>query len=450
MPTLADLDAAMLRPGRSVPAVNRLGGGTIAMAGSDQPWRVVGRACAVYQLRQPSGRVLALRCPLADARELDPTLGDRYRAFGSDPALARLRAAGGPLVADVTLVPDGLAFPAPDFRSAPHPLMAMEWVMGPTLLAATDRACHRGDRPYLAALADVWAATIGALATAGFSHGDLAADNALVRPAGSGGSGGIALIDYDTCAWRGVPPPRSAAPGPGYAHPSGAVPPLEQRDHFPALVVYASLRVLALWPELREQHGDSPGRTGGVILFGPQDLRDPDASTLFGALRVLDDPAVKQLLAMLREACLAPVTATPPLTQVVARVRDADARRRIDQGGLGDAAPGGSAGTRLAAAPRPTEGGRGSRHPTLAPLSTSAVPTPPAAPLAPPVGQDARERQRRLTRLNSLLLAGDEEGAQRFWSESGLESDPDAVRELGPRMAELGRRRLLRLAREAA
>ena len=61
-----------------------------------------------------------------------------------------------------------------------------------------------------------------------------------------------------------------------------------------------------------------------------------------------------------------------------------------------------------------------------------------------------RERQQQLTRLNSLLLAGDEEGARRFWSESGLERDSAAVRELGPRMAELTRRRLLRQAREAA
>ena len=61
MPTLAALDDAMLRPGRAVPAVNRLGGGAIAMAGADQPWRMVGATAVVYQLRQPSGRVFALR-----------------------------------------------------------------------------------------------------------------------------------------------------------------------------------------------------------------------------------------------------------------------------------------------------------------------------------------------------------------------------------------------------
>jgi len=42
MPTLTLLDDAMLRGGRMVPAINRLGGGQIAMAGSQQPWRVVG------------------------------------------------------------------------------------------------------------------------------------------------------------------------------------------------------------------------------------------------------------------------------------------------------------------------------------------------------------------------------------------------------------------------
>ena len=74
MPTLTHLDDAMLRAGRMVPAINRLGGGMIAMAGAT-PWRVIGNQAVVYQLRQSSGRVFALRCLLADTN--DPALSDR-------------------------------------------------------------------------------------------------------------------------------------------------------------------------------------------------------------------------------------------------------------------------------------------------------------------------------------------------------------------------------------
>ena len=418
MPTLEALDDAMLRPGRSVPAVNRLGGGALAMAGADQPWRVVGGTAAVYQLRQPSGRVFALRCPLAD--RIPPALADRYRALANDPAVAALRAApGSPLVGGVTFLPDGISLPAPEFRSTAHPVIAMEWVMGPTLLAAVDRACRAADRGQLAALGGAWLAAVEALAAARFVHGELSADNALVRP-----GGGLALVDYDSCGWSGSPAP-PATPVPGYDHPSGAVPSdPARRDAFPALVVYASLAVLARRPELRQEHGDPPGRPSGTLLFSARDLQNPDGSVLFGTLRVLDEPDLKLLLGLLRAACLGSANDVPTLAEVAA-----DVRRLPSIPGV--------------AAPQ--------WAPTAAARSAATAARPAASPVDPAgATADARERQRRLTRLNSLLLAGDEEGAQRFWQASGLASDPDAARELGPRMAEIARRRLLRQARQAA
>jgi hypothetical protein len=321
MPTLAELDAAMLRPGRMAPAVNRLGGGTIAMAGTDQPLRAVGRTAVVYQLRQPSGRVLALRCALTDAADLDPSLGERYRLLGSDPGLAPFRGGGGPLTGDITYVAEGLSLPAADLRSVSHPIMAMEWVMGPTLLTATDRACRASDRTYLDDLAAALVSALTALRAAGFSHGNLAADNILVRP-----GGGLALVDYDTSAWPGAPrgtgllSQPAALPGLGYAHPSGVPAPLQQRDDFPALVLYASLRVLARLPSLRQEHGDAPGRAGGVLLFNERDLREPDRSPTFGALRVLDDPPLKFLVDTLRHACHQRVAEVPAFPEVIARM----------------------------------------------------------------------------------------------------------------------------------
>src|SRR5262245_49555382 len=108
MPTLTLLDDAMLRAGRMLSAVHGSGGGTIAMAGSQQPWRVVGAESVVYQLRQSNGRVLALRCLLTD--KPDPTLADRYRALGNDATLHRLRTGdSSPIVGHITYITDGLS-----------------------------------------------------------------------------------------------------------------------------------------------------------------------------------------------------------------------------------------------------------------------------------------------------------------------------------------------------
>ncbi|HEU0115923.1 MAG TPA: hypothetical protein VFQ80_14655 [Thermomicrobiales bacterium] len=53
---------------------------------------------------------------------------------------------------------------------------------------------------------------------------------------------------------------------------------------------------------------------------------------------------------------------------------------------------------------------------------------------------DAFQRQRLLTRLNSLLLAGDDLGALRLWTTSGLAHDADAIDAVGGRMAAIAER----------
>ncbi|MFL5762025.1 MAG: hypothetical protein ACJ789_20190 [Thermomicrobiales bacterium] len=393
MPNLSTLDDAMLHPGRLVPAVNRLGGGAIALAGTNTPWRVIGTENVVYQLRQPSGGVLALRCRRSD--DPDPALAERYRAFGNDPLIKRLRGvASTPIVGNVSYLTDGLTLPAAELKSQHLPVVAMEWVMGPTLLAATDRACRAGDHTYLTALAGAWLTALEAISTAGFVHGNLTSDNAVVRP-----GAGIALVDYDTATWSGSPPARRDEAAAAYCHPSGDARSDDRRDRFAALVVYTSLRILADWPALRNDYGDPPTEPNGGLLFKARDLAEPDASPLFGALRVNDDVETRALIGVLREATRTPADEVPPLFEVVEMVASLT---------------------------------RDKRSKRLRPTS------------------DPRERQRRLTRLNSLLLAGDDEAARQFWRASGLEHDPEAIREVGARIAEIERRRRLRETRDAA
>lgn len=392
MPTLTLLDEAMLRAGRMVPAVNRLGGGTIAMAGSQQPWRVVGSEAVVYQLRQQNGRVLALRCLLSDTP--DPALADRYRALGNDATLRRLRAGGAsPIVGQITYLPEGLTVPGSELRSIGLPVIGMDWVMGPTLLAAADRACRANDGQYLAALAQAWRTAMESLHAVQFVHGNLTGDNAMVRP-----REGIALVDYDTAYWPGAPPLKHLEARPGYRHPKGSPAEPEQRDDFAALVIYTSLCVLAAWPELREEHGDPASRLGGTLLFSAQDLANPDGSAVFGKIRVLDDSEIQALVASLRELCRARPDHGTSFVEV-ARAAAAAARR---------------------------------------------MPAPPPQLRPLPHFDSAQEREKKLTRLQGFLQAGDEDGAYHYWRTSGLIDDAEAIRLMGRRIEEIERRRTKR------
>ena len=473
MPTLADFDAAMLQVGRSVPAVQRLGGGTVALAGPRQPWRVVGRTAVVYQLNQPSGSALALRCPIGDPEAIDPVLGERYRALASDPTVAPLRRSGGPLLGGLIYFTDGLSLPAGEFRSISHPVMVMEWVKGPTLLAAVDRACREEETEVLAALAEAWVGAMSRLAQVGFSHGDLVADNVMIRP-----SGGIALVDYDTCSWPNAVTTRRSPTGapiqagiealpPGYAHPSGAVPPLSHRDDYPALVIYTSLLLLSRWPRLRRQAGDRPSTTGGTLLFSGSDLADPARSPLIRSIHGLDDPVATRLLTTLLRAGDGPIGAVPPLPEVVAELRMTSSRAGPERGwsraawqperlatradAWPVAPPAGwpDAPASLTSDPAPTEVLPALERPGRSRQAAEwNVPVPPRGGSRPEPA-DRLERQLQLTRLNSLLLAGDEAAAEQFWHESGLATDPEAVRELGNRIGDIRRRRLLAEARAA-
>lgn len=409
MPTLEQLDVALARSSRTVPAIARLGGGTVPQTDAGRPWRVVGGDAVVYQLRQPSGRVLALRCPLSDT--FDQRQADRYEGLS---ALMAVGGRGGgwgrdlPLAGSIAYIEDGLALPGADLHSAVYPVVAMDWVMGPTLLSAVDRACRAGDRSYLAALADAWRATVSGLDVAGFTHGDLAADNVLIETGGR-----IVLVDHDTCDW-GESGLAQTTPGTaGYAHPRFD-PRVDgrYRDAFASLVIYVALRALAIRPDLRQRGGDGPTAIGGALLFGAADLAKPEASALFGLLRGLGSPPVEALAHALREACRTTLAAVPTV---------AEWGQIADEAGRVPARPGPGAARRSAAASREVTG----------PMT-------------------AQRRQESVTRLNSLLLTGDEEAAYRYWLRSGLHDDATALDQIGPRMADLGRRRAIRLAREAA
>src|SRR3954463_440523 len=289
MSIISEFDAAMSQAAHSVPAVRRLGGGTIRMNDSGHPLHAAGRDAVVYELRAPDGRILALRSHLRPDSHRDASLAERYTALGGDPRLEGLRGSSGALPHGIQWILDGVVLPGLDHHRRSAPVMAMERVPGRTLLRAVDRLCHEGKREQLALLADAWLQLVTTLEAAGFSHGDLAADNLIVRPDGT-----IALVDLDTAAWPSFPVPALRTGGTqGYAHPRGNPLNAPARDRFPALILWASLRVLARHPELRQQWGDPPDEYGGALLWSHADFSRAHRSPLFAALDALDDEVLE-------------------------------------------------------------------------------------------------------------------------------------------------------------
>ena len=304
-------DSAMLRGPRSVPVIARLGGGTIATVGDNNPFRVAGNEAVVYQLRQATGKVLALRVWLAD--EIDPDLVARYRALGSPELLRTFRSIEhSPIVHTLAYHSDAVLVESDDGLPANRPMVVLDWLMGPTILAAVDRACRANDGTYLKALANAWRLAMIASRAAGFVHGDLTADNAIVRP-----KEGIAFVDYDTAYWHGAPSVPEYVQSPAYRHRGGLPAAPDHADDFSALLIYTSLRVLAVWPNLRLEHGQPSTVKGAGLLFQPRDLANPDASPLFGKMRVLNDPAVLGLVSVLREASMADQNEVPSFAEAL-------------------------------------------------------------------------------------------------------------------------------------
>lgn len=316
MPTLIELDAAMAQPAHFVPAVRHLGNGVIRLDQAGQPIREHGRDAVVYELRAPTGRIVALRCFRNNDADRATFLAQRYLALRGDPTLERLRQQGGVLPRDITWIADGLIEPAAGKGARPVPVLAMERIPGRTLAQVVHRVCQAGEPDPLALLADQWLKTARILEEAGFVHGDLAADNLMVRPDGS-----IALIDLDNACWPAAPSQALVTePEPDYTHPAGAAREWEHRDRFPTLMIWASLRILTRHPHLRQQFGVRPDRTGSALLWTSEDLLHAADSPLFAELESLGDATLRPLLEIVRRAIRFPPDDTPPLSEISERL----------------------------------------------------------------------------------------------------------------------------------
>ncbi|MBX3071212.1 MAG: hypothetical protein KF883_11980 [Thermomicrobiales bacterium] len=393
MPSLAEFDYAMLRPGRHVPAIRKLGGGTVIARGEGQPFRIVGNDAVVYKLDNPGFGAIALRCFLDD--DLPTHTAETYRALSQAATQRRLlESAGSPLVQRLAWFQDGITLQSSDLRSFSAPVLATEWIEGPTLFRAADHAARSRNSDALISLASGWQRAVETTQQLQFAHGALSPDNALVDL-----HRGIVLIDYDFSWWPGIPP--KPAPSQGlshYRHRHGSQGTPWEADAFAALVIYVSLRVLADSPALRERYGQPAVVRDGKLLFDQRDLDNPKRSELFRELDMVASVETRSLATILREAAIHDPAQVPSIADAAATA--IAARRVIIQ-----------------------------RHQPAAPPPATEEPL--ASPTPPPVSHDAPPRSESnnstpvmRAALDRAIATGDAVTVTRLWPI--LSSDPES------------------------
>ena len=177
------------------------------------------------------------------------------------------------------------------------PSVMMEWIEGPTLFQAIDRAAARGNQHVLdaisAALRDL---SIG-LRDSRITHGDLSPDNIMLRS-----NGDVVCVDLDTLEWPGARKRVHDVEEHAYRHPRRSGTPAHQ-DAFSLLVMFVSTMLLHDAPDLRQKFGQHSDEPNGALLFGVWDLRDVRNSEVMIAVRQRVSERGRALLGLLQQAC---------------------------------------------------------------------------------------------------------------------------------------------------
>ncbi|MCO5224070.1 MAG: hypothetical protein M9953_01930 [Thermomicrobiales bacterium] len=176
------------------------------------------------------------------------------------------------------------------------PTVLMEWIDGPTLLAAISRAASSRNSDVLTALAHALRDLSIGLRDGRVTHGDLTPQNLMLRS-----NGDIVCVDLDTLEWPGARKRVHDDPVHAYRHPRRAGTPAHQ-DAFAILVMFTSTILLRETPLLQiSAEASEPGDS--AMVFSSWDLRDHDGSAMFASVREQTTPLGRAMLDVLIRAC---------------------------------------------------------------------------------------------------------------------------------------------------
>ena len=241
-----------------------------------RPLHAVGNSAAVFRVRC-GGRRMALRCFLRPMRHLREIYGERLY----ERELFLYTAPDQGLWADVVLT---------------------DWIEGPTLREAIDRAVADGDAARLGELARRFDALAAELIADDTAHGDLKPENLVVEAEGQ-----LHPIDLDAMFLPAFAGERSPELGTSaYQHPTRTVETFDERiDDYPAALISTALHALAADPGLGARYAGSDG-----LLFNPARIPREAAYREVVALFELRGMAVQYRIARLLES---PVPQLPGL-----------------------------------------------------------------------------------------------------------------------------------------
>lgn len=291
-PDPSDYQDAIQNP-RLCFADSGLRGGSVALTPLGLPRVMSGNFASVYEIRNGQSR-WAVRCMLRQIAGQEK----RYAALSQQLVGMRL-----PCLVGFEYLTQGIRV-----KGQWYPIVKMEWAEGEALHLYVER--YLNDGKTLLNLAAQWRGLVNSLRGNGIAHGDLQHGNVLVTP-----NGQIALVDYDAMyvpALRGQKCPELGQDN--FQHPLRTADDFnESLDNFAALVIYTSLRALAVEPGLWRQY-----HTGENLIFGKQDFLAPRNSPVFRSLAGSPDKGVRLLAEALMKCCLGPITQVSALESFVA------------------------------------------------------------------------------------------------------------------------------------
>ena len=332
-PTHSDYQDAIQNPGVCFQEPE-LKGGEAAQDMLGLPRVMSGNFASVYELKTASARY-AIRCFV---RQVSGQQG-RYARLSQHLNSVTLE----------YLVPFEYMLKGILIKGEWFPMVKMQWVEGAPLNTWVDE--HVNEPAALAKMAADWRAMVHKLTQHKLAHGDLQHGNIMVTP-----SNELRLVDYD-----GMYAPvfgRGRAPELGhinFQHPRRTSDFYqEDLDNFSALVIYTSLRALAVEPELWQKF-----YTVDNLILVSADFKAPLQSAALQRLKESKDPAVQQFAKLIERCCIGPVETVPDFASVMAA---------LDEGTLDKLSP------KSAAPPQPTLPAR--------PSGATTTPAPAPAPAA--------------------------------------------------------------------
>ncbi|MCA9835009.1 MAG: hypothetical protein KC435_13735 [Thermomicrobiales bacterium] len=247
---------------------------------------VSGMAANVACVRDASGRKIAVRV----AREVSTGIfWQRHYGSMEDglPRSARsyFPARIQPLTGGITIV------------GRKMPTVLEEWIDGPTLMQAIDKAAIARNSAVLDALAGALQDLSIALRDSRITHGDLTPTNLMLRP-----NGDIVCVDLDTLEWPGARKRVHDAPEHAYRHPGRSGTPAHQ-DAFAILVMFVSIVILRETPQLQPNSDHDLSAPDAPLLFNVWDLRQSRDSEMVAFVRDHTTPLGRNLLEILERAC---------------------------------------------------------------------------------------------------------------------------------------------------